>query len=181
MNTIDMKAISLRKGLYQVLETYLETYHNGKEYPIANVLFKGEKSMLYEKQTTKVRLGSLYNPKSDGPKHIPYNDLKKYILHVQNLLIIPNEIEPHKPHHCAVWELLDEQNYREMFDELSAIDCDFHLQEMEILELHNSILSDEALQDDFDANLVNVSLADDEQLVEVISSESDLSIDDSDS
>ncbi|AMQ01722.1 hypothetical protein AY601_4902 [Pedobacter cryoconitis] len=148
-----MKHQAPQIGRYQVLKAYNEM-HNGKETPVAEVLYMQFNWTEFDTKIRKVRLRSLYNSNSEGPKQ----DFPIDKLYLHYLLI--NEMHEtnisEKPQYCVKWEVIKPDNYNELIEEDNEIAADFLLCDQvmfsnkEYIDLELSAVEmDQCLADEF--------------------------------
>lgn len=138
-----MQAISPSKGIY-LFHTITFEIVNGKSFPIGTGYYKTERSPVYRNYEIKVRLHSLYNPSSIGPKEkIQAVDLPRYLVHIQNLEVLSNPNPPFTDLYKVTWNIIVDENHQAIIDEHSAINAEFILQEQEEREFEDGFLIDE--------------------------------------
>lgn len=156
-----MNAISIKPGLYLFNDVIFER-HNGKSVPVGFGFHKTESSPSFGNNEFKVRLRSLYNQSSVGPKEmVPPSQLPKYIIHVMKLEVIPSLENPAKPFHKVTWDVIIDEAHQDLIDTLSAIAMDFILQEEQEQEFSNQLLCDEYNINQQEFEHANTEMSDD--------------------
>jgi hypothetical protein len=116
-------------GLYQVLNAYFEV-HNGKRTPVAEVFYKAHHWTKLDPMPRRIRLRSLTNPSSIGPKNeFSVTNLRYKILKVSNKFERPHPEKVGKLQYGLEWDIIEPVNYNETLQEESEIEMDFTLQE----------------------------------------------------
>lgn len=149
-----MQPISPKQGIYQFTSVHFEII-NGVRVPIGTGYYKYERTPSFRNEEIRVRLQSLYNKVSVGPKETTLpEDLPRYLIHIQNLEVVPNPQFPNRPFHKATWDIIVDEGHQALMDEHDAMNANFIAQEQEEMEI-----ADGFLIDDYNVSLHEIELA----------------------
>lgn len=115
-----MKAQSPQIGRYQVLKAY-----NEQGQPVAEVIFMQFDWTNFDFKVRKIRLQSLFNQTSEGPKEdYSVKELDKLNLHyltITDMFDFPDPEKPYKHHYGLNWAITQPDNYLELIQEENEI------------------------------------------------------------
>jgi hypothetical protein len=143
-----MEAKSPKIGRYLILDSYNEL-HNGKLCPVANVMYMEFGWSKFSNKIGKIRLRSLYNESSEGPKlDYPIHNLYQHYLLINDMYVTTDPNNLNKTNYSVLWSVERPSNYDQIIQEEKEIEGDFllideALHKLERLALEE-ILSDEA-------------------------------------
>lgn len=147
-----IEAKSPKIGRYQVLKAYNEM-HNGKVTPVAEVLFMEFGWTKFSNKVSKIRLRSLYNKSSDGPKEqYPIQKLYLHYILINDMYETTDQDNPNKIHYNVLWKVVKPENYDEIIQEENEITADF-VQQDETAGFNMNLLEAECLSDDVELAL----------------------------
>jgi len=127
-------------GRYKVLNAYYEVEH-GIKSPVAEVIFMEFGWTKFDFKVRKVRLRSLYNKCSNGPKEeYSIENLNQHYLLIKDMYEEENPASPGKVNYCVQWEVEKPIDYEEVKQQESELHMDFVLQE-EVIALNHKNLN----------------------------------------
>ena len=147
-----MQANTPQIGMYQVLKAYDEM-HNGKPTPIAEVIFKQFSWAKFDYKVRKIRLRSLYNSSSVGPKEqYPSDSLYLHYLLIHDMFEMEDPKNPQKKLYAVNWEVSKPDNYDALIMEEDELAADFIIQDSSIA-LNLELLANELLYDEIERSI----------------------------
>lgn len=136
-----MKARSPQIGRYKVFKAYYEIPGN-RNSAVAEGIFMEFDWNKFDLKLRKIRLRSLYNSCSEGPKQeFPLENLNNHYLLIHDMYEDKHPTDPQKTNYCVLWEVEKPMDYEEVVQQESELAMDFVLQEMVIASNYETLVS----------------------------------------